>query len=210
MEWVGNRYELTAAERNLLLRGVHGQKAALERRAKRRAGPVWEKGVLSVDGHNLHITLESALRGRALVLANDGALRDLAGESSGFRLTEYSEMAMDMLFNYLEEHRPREVHFLFDAPMSQSGVLASSYRQRLHGAGLKGSARAVPVPEKEFPYDRAVVATSDSAVIDASNGWVNLSQIVLDAADAFRPLADFSSLVEACRGGGSYFPSGSL
>ncbi|MGV8074616.1 MAG: DUF434 domain-containing protein [Syntrophobacteraceae bacterium] len=197
LEWVGNRYELTHMERMLLHRGVFGQEQALLRRAKRSRGADWLEGLLAVDGHNVQITVESFILGRPLLLANDGAVRDLAGLSAKFRFSEISEMALDMIFRHLEEFRPKKILFLFDAPMSHSGFLASKYQQRLKTIGLKGEARAVPVPEREIPYRDSCVASSDQEILDKATRWLDLARTVIDAAGPLELHADFSSIILA-------------
>ena len=197
LDWVGDRYRLTRLERDILHRGVFGQETALRRRAKECLGGSWRGGRLVVDGHNVHITMESFLLGRPLILANDGALRDLAGVSSGFRLSETSLAVVDTIFRFLERFPPREALFLFDAPMSHSGRLANTYRERLHALGIPGDARAVPVPEREIPYGECTVAGSDGAVLDASMQWIDLVRWVLDEAGRLQFLADFSRLILA-------------
>lgn len=194
LEWVGNRYQLTKSDRDFLNRGVFSQETALRRRGRRCSGSSWQGKTLMVDGHNVHITVESALVGFPLVLGNDGALRDLAGRSSRFDLTETSEVAMDLIFALLEELRPGKVVFLFDAPLSRSGQTAEAYRRRLQKLGISGSARAVPVPERELDYLGCVIASSDRAVLDASAEWLDLARWVLDARLSWQPTADFSRL----------------
>jgi hypothetical protein len=193
--WVGDRYQLQHPERQLLHRGVFGQMQTLKRRGKRSQGEQWQQAKLVVDGHNVQITVESALLGRPLLLANDGALRDIAGQSSGFNLTRVSAMALQAILRFLAEFRPLEVLFLFDAPMSHSGLLARQYRRQMSTWGLVGGARTAPVPERELPYTESVVASSDQAVLDASRQWLDLARRVIDHAELGRPLIDFSSLV---------------
>lgn len=195
LEWVGNRYQLIHLDRMLLHRGVSSAEAALRRRGKRSRGAGWRAQRLVVDGHNVHITVESALLGRPLLLANDGALRDLAGESAKFRFREVSALAAEAVFRFLQELRPAEVLFLFDSPMSHSGVLAGLYRRYLSGIGIAGDARAVPVPEREIPYRQCVVASSDSVVMDASCQWLDLARGVLEMSGMLELTADFSSLI---------------
>lgn len=195
LDWVGNRYALMQQERQLLHRGVFAQGDALRRRSKRCQGADWHNGWLVVDGHNVQITVESAILGRPLLLANDGALRDTAGQSARFRFTEVSELALDMIFRVLEEFRPGKTWFLFDAPMSHSGLLASRYRQRLRALGLHGEARAIAVPEREFPYAECVVSSSDQVVLEQARQWLDLARWAIDSAGALQWMLDFSSLV---------------
>lgn len=195
LDLVGNRYDLPALERDLLRRGVFGQGEALSRRGKRVRGEGWQDGLLVVDGHNVQITVESHIEGRHLLKANDGAMRDLAGQSARFRPTETSAMAVDMIFRFLDEFRPGKVLFLFDAPLSHSGETASLYRERLRKAKLPGDARAVPVPENEFPFEKCVAASGDQAVLDASRRWIDLACRVIEFFGLPALTADFSPLV---------------
>lgn len=195
LEWVGNRYELEHLERQLLHRGVFGQRDALRRLARRGRGIVWREEWLVVDGHNVQITVESALLGRPVLRANDGPIRDLAGQSARFRLTETSELAVDLVFRFLSEFRPARALFLFDAPISQSGHLANSYQKWMNMLGLPGSARAVPVPEREFPYAGCVVASSDQAVLEKASRWVDLADLVLSFGSRLQLREDFSPFI---------------
>lgn len=194
LELTGNRYRLDAMERMLLSRGLFSQKEALSRRSKRNTGSSWRKKVLFVDGHNVQITIESCILSRPLLKANDGAMRDLAGQSARFQMSETGKMAMDMIFRYFEIHSPGEAVFLFDQPMSRSGELAAAYRERLKKSGIRGEARAVPVPEKEFPYEHCTVASSDRAVLDCSSEWIDLACRVIEYFGEPEVAVDFSRI----------------
>ncbi|MEN6441764.1 MAG: DUF434 domain-containing protein [Syntrophobacter sp.] len=195
LEMVGNRYGLPAMERQLLHRGIFSRDEALSRRAKRENGAGWLRKPLAVDGHNVQITLESHIEERMLLHANDGAVRDLAGQSSRFRFSETSRIAMETIFRFLREFRPLEVLFFFDAPMSRSGEMASMYHDSLRKAGIRGDARAVAVPEREFPYSGCVVASSDRAVIDASEKWIDLAEVIMRYSSVPVLTADFSNII---------------
>jgi hypothetical protein len=195
LELVGNRYRLTAFERHLLHRGIFSQREAVSRRAKRVRGAAWQNELLVVDGHNVQITIESYIESRPLLKANDGAMRDLAGQSARFRLSETSAMALDMIFRFFREFPPQNVVFLFDAPMNRSGELASMYRERLKGAGLQGDAHAVAVPEREFPQEKHVVASSDQAILNESTKWIDLACRVIEYFGAPEITADFSPIM---------------
>ncbi|MGQ9484435.1 MAG: DUF434 domain-containing protein [Desulfosoma sp.] len=180
LHWVGNRFALVRSERDLLRRGVFSQRSAAQRLAKRVRGALWRHRPLWVDGHNVHITVESLLLKRPMVLANDGALRDVAALSGSYHMSEVTEPAIKAIFSFLEAFPSVEVYFLFDAPMSRSGELAAQYRKSLQKHGLLGEAWAVPVPEKHFPTSKAVIASSDHAVVESSTHWLDLARGVMD------------------------------
>lgn len=197
LELTGNRYGLSSHERMILSRGLFNRWEALARLGKRRRGESWRRGLLAVDGHNVQITVESFIEAKPLIRANDGALRDLAGQSYRYRMTESSRLAADMIFAFLEKFPPAEVLFLFDQPMSMSGEIAAMYRERLARAGIRGKALAAPVPEREFPYNDCVTASSDRAVIDASTGWIDLACAVIELHALPVVTADFSGVLTA-------------
>lgn len=193
LEMVGNRYNLTSPERNILNRGVFGQKEALTRQGK-RTRTLCRNRSLVIDGHNVHITVESAILGRLILKGNDGALRDIAQISSSFRLAEVSLFASELICKFLGDQDIGETMVYFDAPISRSGELASLYNELFRKYGVRGKARAIPVPEKIFPYEESIIASSDGAVIDRASLWIDLASMVINKEKIFRPFIDFSFL----------------
>ncbi len=194
---VGNRYDLNHREREVLHRGVFSSTDSLRRRGKRVLGTGWLTHRLMVDGHNVQITVESALLNRFTVLATDGALRDIAGLSARYRMNRVTFAVINLVIDYLHRFQPREIVFLFDAPMSQSGRLASLYRQQMRRLGMPGEARAVAVPESQFDYHGAVLAGSDRVVLDGARRWLDLARRVIDHHGVCCQRVDFSPLVSA-------------
>ncbi|WP_170920316.1 DUF434 domain-containing protein [Desulfacinum hydrothermale] len=195
--WVGNRYNLPREGRELLRRGIFSQTAALRRRAKKVRGAAWRSRLLVVDGHNVHITVESALLRRPLVVGNDGALRDIAALSARFRPGPTTQRVVDLVCGTLERFLSAQVRFYFDAPMSRSGELAGMYERCLKELGVPGWARAVAVPEQHFPARGCVIASSDRAVVDGCESWLDLARWVIDYHRLAHPAFDFSYLIHA-------------
>ncbi len=197
LELTANRHDLDGAERMLLGRGVFSQREALGRRAKLAVPAQWRQELLAVDGHNVQITIESRLAGKWLLKANDGALRDIAGLSARYRMSETGGVAIDLVFAFLKLFPARALLFLFDEPMSRSGELAALYRNGLARAGLSGTAKTCAVPEREFPFDGCVVASSDRAVMDAARCWTDLARLIIDRFCPAEITADFSGFLLA-------------
>ena len=172
---VGNRYDLDAPARQILHRGVFAESVAETRKAKRWQLADLAGQPLAVDGHNVLITLESALQGRPLVAADDGFIRDVAQMSRAYRDSPVTRQALALLADYISRHHPGPLTILYDAPMKRSGELAQQTRETLTAQGLYAEARAVPVPERELLDFAGAVATSDTHLID-------LKEIVVDLA----------------------------
>jgi hypothetical protein len=172
---VGNRYDLSRAARQILHRGVFADAVAEVRRAKLKPLSALAGQPLALDGHNVLITLESALKGRVLLDADDGFIRDIAQLSRAYRDSPVTRQALTLLAAYLSRHRPGPLTILFDAPMKRSGELAEQTRQIFAAQGITAGARAVPVPERELLVFAGAVATSDTHLIDAKDIIVDLA-----------------------------------
>jgi hypothetical protein len=175
LELVGNRYELTLDERHLLHRGVFSDADSGPRRKKIISPKEIIHEDLVIDGHNVLITVEAALAGRPLILADDGFIRDISGLSGGFKKTEMTDKAIQLIVTFLKKWKPRHTLFLFDAPISKSGILAQKLRALLKKEGLTGDALAMKVPEKILIGFQGVIATSDTAIIDRSKRVLDLA-----------------------------------
>jgi hypothetical protein len=86
-----------------------------------------------------------------------------------------TEKAIELIIRFLKKWRPRHTLFLFDAPISKSGILAQELRALLRKESLSGDAMAVKVPEKILIGFSGVIATSDTAIIDRSGRVVDLA-----------------------------------
>ena len=186
---VGNRYDLDASARQNLHRGVFADEVAAARRAK-----LWELAdlagqPLAVDGHNVLITLESALKGLTLVAADDGFIRDVAQLSRAYRDSPLTKQALALLASYVSRHHPGPLTILYDAPMKRSGDLAGQTREIFAAQGLFAEARAAAVPERELLEFSGAVATSDTHLIDAKEVVVDLAGEIIRGGLAGEPLS---------------------
>jgi hypothetical protein len=165
---VGNRYNLPGPARQILHRGVFNPAVAAQRRRKLCLVRNLAGRPLALDGHNVVITLESALRGIPVMAADDGFIRDIGQVSHRFRFTPLTEQVLQRLSYYLTTHSIGPVMFWYDAPMSHSGELAAATRRILQAFQLNGDAQAVPVPEKQLLKFPEVIGSSDTYLIDRS------------------------------------------
>lgn len=163
---VGNRYQLSQAGRQILHRGVFPPALAQARRQKLVALSRLRGQSLAVDGHNVVITLESALRGLPVVAADDGFIRDIGRLSRAYRPSPLTTAVLRSLAAYLAEHGLEPIRVYYDAPMSRSGELAAHTRAVFSACGLNAEVQAVPVPEKMLLAASGPVASSDTHLID--------------------------------------------
>jgi len=184
----GNRYHLEHTARQLLHRGVFAPEVAAARRAKLRLLRDLPGQPLGIDGHNVLITLECAVRKLPLVAADDGWLRDVGQVSGAFRASPETEQVLGLLADFLSQHQPGPLSVFFDAPLSRSGELARRTRELWAARGLAVTAAAVPVPERELLLSSGPIASSDTGLIDQVNMVVDLAGEIIRGEPAWKVL----------------------
>jgi hypothetical protein len=179
LELVGNRYGLSFDQRHILHRGIFSDSDAKARKGKRVSLQNLRNRKVAIDGHNVLITVEAALAGRPLVSSNDGFIRDISGLSRNFRKTKLTDEAIHLVLDVLKRARPLYSLFLFDAPISKSGLLAYDVGEHLKKEGLRGGSVAIKVPEKVLFEFSGIVATSDTVIIDRSEAVFDLAGSII-------------------------------
>jgi hypothetical protein len=186
---VGNRYGLDHATRQLLHRGVFAPVVAAARRARLQLLRNVPGRPLALDGHNVLITLECAARGLPLVAADDGFIRDVGEISGAFKVSPATDRVLAQLADYLAHHPTGPVDVFYDAPLSRSGELARRTREVFASRNLTVQAAAVPVPERLLSAFTGVIATSDTALIDAHAAVVDLAGEIIRRHSSWRPIS---------------------
>jgi hypothetical protein len=176
---VGNKFGLPKPLREVLKRGVLPPEVAESRKSK-RVEPLALKGErVGLDGHNVLITLSSALKGEVVLLGDDGFIRDIAGVSSSFKVDENGERAIKLILDTLKELQVKEVLFLLDAPMSHSRELAKRLNEEFRNLGLKGYCEALINPEKILEEFDGIVCTADGHLIDRTKRVFDLAGYII-------------------------------
>jgi len=194
LQLVGNRYDLDALHRQVLHRGVFAREEARKRRDRLVAVERLGDLQLLLDGHNVLITVESGLGCRLLITANDGVIRDVAGVSHRYRISTLTHKAIDTIFQILQKYPPKEILFFLDEPIRQSGELAAALRFALRSWNLSGDAQALKVPEIRLIGGEGVVASSDSAVLNAVQRGFDLAAAAIKSLPQGTDLIDFTRL----------------
>ena len=167
---VGDKHQLTTRQRMAVRRSACPEPRAAQRRARRIDDPRDHR--IAVDGFNQLVTTERGLAGGAVLRGRDGALRDVASVHGTWRRSARTEEALDRLVAALDG--AAEVLWILDAAVSNSGRLAGMIRARGHPEVLlEGDADAALLATG------AVLAPSDSVLLDRCAGWLGLSERVL-------------------------------
>ena len=135
---------------------------------------------LIIDGFNLIITLEAAIAGAVLLQCRDGCIRDLASVHGTYRQVQETELIIEMIGRTLAAFEPASVYWLFDKPVSNSGRLTQLVRATAEAHGWNWRADLHDNPDRAISSSDKIAITSDSAILDAVEHWLNLTAYMLD------------------------------
>ncbi len=142
-------------------------------------GGIGDSGV-RIDGFNVIITVEAALSGAAVFRCRDGCMRDIASIHGSYRQVEETRRAISAVGTILSWARIRPVTWLLDAPVSNSGRLGRLIESMAREQGWEWEVALVRSADPVLKEPGPPVATSDSPILDACAGWVNLARAVVE------------------------------
>jgi len=175
---VGDRYRLKRRQRNAVARSAC-RDAQRAHRLQARCPPDEVAGQeVHVDTFNVLITVEAALGGAYLFVGRDTAYRDVNPLQGTYRIVQQTSPALTHLADVLASLGVRGVTWHLDASVSNVGRVKERLRavkserelawRFVHEGDVDAALSDVSAP----------VATSDSAILDASTAWVPLDALV--------------------------------
>ena len=172
--FVGNHYMLSERQRLALMRSAATDEQLAARREKEvRLGGLAGREVW-IDGFNTIITLEVILSDSIFFQCMDGTVRDLAALRGTYRLISETDKAVYILLGLLEEAKADTVRILLDEPVSNSGRLKAKIADIAETFPFDVDIRIQKDVDREL-YDKELVVTSDSIILDHCRSWVNLT-----------------------------------
>jgi hypothetical protein len=197
LKLVGDRFALTERQRLAVMRSACSD----EQRASRKSRQLDISGVaggdIAIDGYNILITIEAAMSGGMIFTGRDGCCRDIASIHGTYRKVTETIPAVQLIGNYLHQIGIAQTLWLLDSPVSNSGRLKTLIRELAEKNGwhefdtsTKLSAgkltagwqiELVISPDARLIKSEAIVASSDSVVLDGCSKWVNLAAEIIKA-----------------------------
>ena len=180
LKLVGDRYVLTQRQRLAVMRASCSDSQLKIRSQKQVSPKQLQSQMLMIDGYNLLITIEAALACAPLFIGRDGVLRDLASIHGTYRKVEETLPAIETIADTLNNLNISEVIWLLDQPVSNSGRLKKLIRSFADDNSLNWDIQLVPNPDTVLIVANALIASSDSNILDRCKQWLNLVRIILD------------------------------
>ena len=179
LKLVGDKFSLTQRQRLAVMRSACSDEQ-LASRSQRRVEPKDIEGrAIAIDGYNVLITVEAAMSGGLIFKGRDGCFKDLASIHGTYRKVTETIPAVELIGDFLGEAGAGKALWLLDSPVSNSGRLKTLIGELAQENNWNWEIELLLSPDAELKKTDAVVATSDSVVLDGCRSWVNLATEII-------------------------------
>jgi hypothetical protein len=192
LKLVGDRFELTQRQRLAVMRSACADRQLTSRKQRQLRIKSIKNNPLAIDGYNLLITIEAAISGAFVFVGRDGCYRDLASIHGTYRKVTETIPALELIIDFVNSLQPAEVILLLDKPVSNSGRLKKIIDDSLLCNLENFSVRLSISPDAELISTGAIVASSDSVVLDNCSRWTNLAAQIIEEKIPDAKLIDLS------------------
>jgi hypothetical protein len=181
LKLVGDRFSLTERQRQAVRRSACSDDDRANRLTKNCRGAEVSGRDLVVDGFNVLTTIEAALGGAVVLFCRDETYRDIAGLHGTYRRVAETVPALNLLGAAISGLGIRQCRWLFDRPVSNSGRTRRLFLDYAELHAQNWSVELVDDPDPLLKESAEIVATADSAVLDACSRWFNLARCVIES-----------------------------
>jgi len=175
LKLVGDKFSLTERQRLAVMRSACSDQHLVSRNQSCIALKNLAGRPIAIDGYNVLITVEAAMSGGVIFKGRDGCFRDLASIHGTYRKVTETIPALQLIADFLKEIGVNQAVWLLDSPVSNSGRLKTLMAELARKSGWNWEIQLLLSPDAELKKTDAVVASSDSVVLDACKRWSNLA-----------------------------------
>jgi hypothetical protein len=179
LKLVGDRFSLTERQRMAVMRSACSDEQLASRNQRRIALEDLGNKPIAIDGYNVLITIEAAMSGGVILKGRDGCFRDLASVHGTYRKVTETIPAVELIGQFLQEAGAGKTLWLLDSPVSNSGRLKTLIGELAQKNNWNWQIELLLSPDAELKKTDAVVASSDSVVLDSCRCWINLATEII-------------------------------
>lgn len=137
------------------------------------------------------ITIEVALSKGTLIFCDDDNIRDIEGLRGTYKIIDKTDIALDIIGQFLENAKAKEVIIYLDSPVSNSGKLKSKIMN--HAKKWNVNIHVELVNNADIILEKSDrVVSSDSVIIDKCISYFNLNKSIINQYIKSAELIDLS------------------
>ena len=193
LKLVGDRFSLTDRQRTAIMRNACSDEHLASRNQREVQIAELAGRPIAIDGYNVLITIEAAMSDAVVFKGRDGCFKDLASIHGTYRKVTETIPAVQLIGQFLREIGVAEALWLLDSPVSNSGRLKTLIGELARKNGWNWQIQLSLSPDAELIKTAAIVASSDSVVLDNCKNWVNLAAEIIKRKLPSAKIIDLSS-----------------
>ncbi|MFC1633827.1 DUF434 domain-containing protein [Planctomycetota bacterium] len=179
LKLVGDKFSLTERQRLAVMRSACSDQQLASRSERRVDLKNLANQDVAIDGYNVLITIEAAMSGGVIFKGRDGCFRDLASIHGTYRKVTETIPAVELIGGFLQEIGAGETLWLLDSPVSNSGRLKTLIGELARENNWNWEIELLLSPDAELKKNDAIVASSDSVILDSCKSWVNFAAEII-------------------------------
>ncbi|NDV97092.1 DUF434 domain-containing protein [Dysgonomonas sp. 521] len=183
LRFTSSHYQCVARQILMLKRGICTDESLKIKKQKELSFNELEGKTLYIDGFNLIITLEVLLSAGTVFKGRDGCIRDLAGLRGNYSIISETISAVDVIAGFCNASGVSSLLVYLDSPVSNSGKLKNLILEHRAKFNMPVSVELIHNPDVNL-YDKSVVVSSDSIILEHCTHWFNLAACVMDKQHA--------------------------
>jgi hypothetical protein len=177
---VGNRYRLRQRQ-ILALQGMACSATDIENRKRKQTSADKLLGkTIFLDGFNVVIILETLMSGGYVFKGLDGCYRDISSVHGSYKRVRQTEEVLSIIGNALQKLGVKQVIWIFDAPVSNSGRLKAFCYEIAKQYGFVWDVHLDNAPDKFLIDDERLIVSSDAWVLNGCHEWFNLILFIIN------------------------------
>ncbi len=180
LKLVGDRFSLTERQRLAIMRSACSDQQLASRKGREVKVADLAGQAVAIDGYNVLITIEAAMSGGVIFKGRDGCFRDLASIHGTYRKVTETIPAVKLIGSFLKEIGVTKALCLLDSPVSNSGRLKTLIGELAQKNVWVWEIELVTSPDAVLIKGDAIVASSDSVVLDGCLKWTNLAAEIIN------------------------------
>lgn len=192
LHFTASHYQCVSRQILMLKRGICMDKSLDIKKKKELTSAELKGKPLYIDGFNLIITLEVLLSGGTFFKCRDECIRDLAGLRGNYYIIDETGLAIEQIANVCNTLEVSAITIYLDSPVSNSGKLRSLILEYQNHFDMPVEVALIHNPDITL-YDKSVVISSDSVVLEHCTHWFNLTECLMQNV-GYKPIIDFSLL----------------
>ncbi len=181
LKLVGDRFSLTERQRLAVMRSACSDEQLISRSRSCVAPENLRNKSIAIDGYNVLITIEAAMSGGVILKGRDSCFRDLASVHGTYRKVTETIPALELIGQFLQELGISKALWLLDSPVSNSGRLKTLIGELARKNKWNWEIELLLSPDAELKKSDAIVASSDSVILDTCQRWTNLGTEIIKA-----------------------------